>query len=460
MAEFEQKASDSAKFSADAEALAAKWHVTEKAVQDANKDYPPEDAKELSSSEQNIVSHFEDWMRDAGATLKAQVDKCRNQMSNIFNDSVLADIRSLPGKLQIKNGDLLTTRRQHLKTLRDEAEERKMALNNFRVENALTERPAEPRDNPMVVVLWMLIIVLVETSLNATFFALGSERGLTGGAVQAFVISFMNATMAWLLGRFCFPRFNHVEFDEKVKGYICTGIIVVAIIVLNLLAGHYRAALEQDPLAAVLVAVRTFAESFAGIKSAQGWLLTGVGIIAASGLSVKVYLSDDPYPGYGKMYRFFREAQDEWEEARANLSSEITANYESVEKERGNLMDKMTRLEIEGRNWLDRARHVVEQYKGDRHKIENKCNEVVAIYRSRNRTVRSRTSAPAYFNQKVCLDIDRFDYVLDLSREEERFKAMLDRFEQFRNQEAEEVRAKIADIHRLTIEDLDAYFLA
>lgn len=441
-----------------AEEWVQRLEVKSRGHKDGGSNSPPPDATDMSLTEREVVRAFGVNIRLRETEHRKQVDACRTRLAKIFNDTVLEDLHGLPAKLETENNDTKSQEHERLASVRDNALKREVDLKTFKEENCIS-REARPQEDFSVRLIWILGIVTVETALNATFFAAGSERGLLGGAIQAFVISFINVYAAWICGKYCVPRINHCSANIRHFGWGTFLAVAGVILALNVFAGHYRSALEQDPFVAVIKAVLTFKDSFLGIESAQGWLLTGVGLVASTGLSIKIYISDDPYPGYGEMSRLHQEASEEWMEAQTDFNRRMKANFESVERERRVLTDRLTDLELQCRRQMDIAHQIAEDFTDFCHEQERLCNHVINEYRQANRAIRKK-DAPLYFDDNVSLNVEQYAVDVDLEREQERFDALVEGFGRYRDQDSMATKERLNEIHDRTIETLDAFFVS
>ena len=165
---------------------------------------------------------------------------------------------------------------------------------------------------------WAVIIALLvtESILNSYFFAQGSDLGLLGGFLQAFLISIANIGSALLMGAYILPWKNHIQTDEndnplekwsmqKSIAVIAIPFYCILIFTFNLAVAHYRAQLEIQPIKAVINAMTTMAASPFGIGNFEAWVLCLMGLLFSSFALIKGYTSDDSYPGYGKMTRAY-----------------------------------------------------------------------------------------------------------------------------------------------------------
>jgi len=454
-----EKARENTKNALSYEKALTELGVDGMARSDARNQVPAPDDKEPTLNEQAIIEYFRGKARGERYLITDDLDKLKAKMSETFHSRIVEELKGYPEDLKRLNNDSRHKEEQTFIQLREETHKRDMDVKTFASDNKLIREP-QPQHNPMQVTFWIAAIVLMETSLNATFFAVGSDRGLLGGAIQAFVISFLNVMMAWLLGRFSLPLLNHCLPDKKYQGYAAVLLLVAGAFFLNMFAGHYRSALEDDAFKAVLLAVQSFANNFMSIKSAQGWLLTAVGGAAFTGLTAKIFLSDDPYPGYGRVHREFLFAKEKWTEKQRTFTESIIANYDQVENKRATSTDQLGKLEVGYGVLLDKVGRVVEYYESALQQVEGLCNKVINYYRERNKVYRSNpnTDFPTYFNQPISLNLPAFALDLDLDNERENQAELASKFNDYREDDSARIKCELDDIHNQEIENLDAYF--
>lgn len=443
----------------DSDQIIKELNVDEKAQRDGKNFIPPQDATTPTIHECEIITFFQNAAGEEKNHIKDAIGKYKAKMSEIFHSRIIEDLHGLPEALKRRNNDSRKTDEQDIKRLGQEVDDRESTMKKFATTNGLKREP-QPQNNPMQVTFWITAIVLLETALNATFFAVGSDRGLLGGAIQAFVISFLNVMGAWLLGKFCLPQLNHKLGDKKLIGAGCALMLIVGTFMLNTFAGHYRSALEEDAFKAVLMAVNSFRSGILSIKSAQGWLLSAVGGVAFTGLTIKIYFSDDPYPGYGKVYREYLRAQEAWLQKQKEFTKSIIANFDAIETTRAQQTDKLTELEVGYGVLLDKVRRLDEFHENTLAQLEGMTNTVINHYREENRHHRkkSRIELPAYFSQAVSLNTSDFKIELDLDAEEQRHAELIHKFEEYRQNHSARIKSELQDIHNAEIDKLDGFF--
>ncbi|QJB55628.1 hypothetical protein [Pseudodesulfovibrio sp. zrk46] len=441
------------------EEVVSTLNVDDMARGDAESCIPGPNDTEPTLNERTIIDYFRDSARKARNFAKDDLDKLKEQMSEIYHSRIIEELKGCPNALLQLNNDSRRRENQELLDLRKDALKREADVKKFAKDNGLKREP-QPPGSPMQITFWIAAIVLMETLLNATFFAHGSDRGLLGGAIQAFVISFINVMLAWLLGRFGLTRLGHCQPDQKYLGYAIVLTLVTAAFTLNMFAGHYRAALEGDAFKAVLLAVESFKSNFMSIKSAQGWLLTAVGGTAFTCLTIKIFQSDDPYLGYGKVNREYLNARDTWMERQREFTDTIIDNFNRIESKRATDTDTLGKLEVRYGVLLDKVVRLVELYDSSLKQEEALCNQVVNYYRKENKDFRSNQNdvLPPYFSKPVSLGLS--DFSLDPEMEDEKMhqQEIAQKFHDYRTNDSARMKSELDGIHKQEIDNLDEYF--
>lgn len=384
------------------------------------------------------------------------LDKFRGYRRELDFNVVLEDLRGLSERFTNENRHLKARDKGHLQDQRDRERGLRSNLENFKNENRLN-RMARPKENPITFWLIILAFIAVETALNATFFAMGSELGFLGGIIQATVISGINVGAAVLWGLFWVPFINHRKFAKKLIGGLSVLLWGAFILTLNIFAGHYRSELEQDPLLAVTEAVLSIEQSFFGIESAQGWLLSAVGILASLAVLVKVYFSDDPYPEYSKFFRAHKAANEEWLDAKSEFVGELKKNSDNFEQERNRLWTNTRRVITNFEGYIGNSRVLAASFENYQHRVATWCTTVISLYRSANRAVR-QDPPPAYFGDKADLDFSHLKVENDLSEDAAELNRLKQTMREFSAAEVGAIKRQLAGILRRELDTLDRFF--
>ncbi len=160
-----------------------------------------------------------------------------------------------------------------------------------------------------------MLLVLIESLLNAYLFAQKNELGLLGGVIAASLISITNVGAASAAGYY--SRFiNHVRLFAKLYGLMIILSWLAFVGVFNVGVAHFRDALvgseDADWQAAAVMAIDSLKSSPLGIIHFESWLLVVIGVLISLGGMLKGFYADDPYPGYGRVARELEAARSHY----------------------------------------------------------------------------------------------------------------------------------------------------
>ena len=178
-------------------------------------------------------------------------------------------------------------------------------LKSFREEHKIN-RPylEETRKSVYTLAIVVVVMLIIEVAINASFFAETSPQGLLGGAFFALIFALVNVAISGFVG--WFSRFkNHRSFFLKLLGFSVILIFLCSTILLNMGIGLYRDALEatgEANRASELWISRIENQEFM-LQSIKSVILAIMGVMISLYTVTKTYGSFDPYPGYGAVAR-------------------------------------------------------------------------------------------------------------------------------------------------------------
>lgn len=301
-----------------------------------------------------------------------------------------------------------------LKEERLEMNRRRDALARFRREHDLHSEASYPSETQK---LWTAVLVVVmligESLMNATFLAAGSAQGLFGGWTTAIVFSMINiGASLWPFGSWI-RQVNHVQPIHRVWGWTAGGLWFVIVASLNLMLGHFReasAAAAGDPdLNIGFKAWRAFAASPLGLNETQSWLVSAIGLFLAGLALYKGYAWDDRYPRYGKKHRELVAVQQQYQkmtEENVEVLGEIRQDaVRRVDAIAEKIRNQPVRL---GQIRKTRARSV-RQFNEMLERLETVGNDLVTQYREANHSVRTDDEVPVCHQTPWTLGVDPAD---------------------------------------------------
>ncbi len=250
----------------------------------------------------------------------------------------------------------------------------------------------------------LLALVFFESVLNGFFFQKGSELGLLGGIGIAFAVSFANVGLGFMTGALPARYTNHRRLVARTLGFLATSALLVAILGLHVFAAHYRdASAAAAPGRVYQAALANIASNPLGLRELESWFLLLLGVLLALTAFMKGYRKDDPYPGYGPMYRRAREAAEDYDEEYRELFAEL----DEVREEAVDAFKQALVLIPQKANQADSAlaqrAKVIQDFANYEAHLEQTANRLLAAYHQANRAHR-RCPAPARFDKPHRLD--------------------------------------------------------
>ena len=187
---------------------------------------------------------------------------------------------------------------------------------------------------------------------------------------------------------------------------------LVGLVIWNLLAAHFRDAKFLGVKFPEIAALGLFTKSPLGLASIYSYGLLVAGVSFATLAAVAAFKMDDPYPGYGAIYRRHEERCDEYndeiEGAMADLKStrdegidysrSVREQLRAQFGERGRIL---ANREINRKRFIDYQDH-----------LETIANTLLNHYRSANARARVEKS-PAHFGTEWSLQRTQLPVVAD-----------------------------------------------
>ncbi len=296
--------------------------IREDAAQEGKEERPATNDKLPDRHQMQIQSGFqqvEDDLQAPFTGLKSKIQKRMEERLVARNkpepEPVYAQFLHLVSIEKLKSADQLAQKRRTER-------KRMLELREFRRANDLMREANYPLTGIYHFGV-MVLILAVEAAINSGFFAAASPYGLSGGFTQALVISFINVAFSFIFGWKLLPLFHHIEPWRRGVGTIATAGYVLLIGALALITAHYRAALTLSPESADTYAYELIMEDPMGIGAVASLFLIFVTLIIAVIGCMDGYTFDDPYPGYGRVYRSHMDSREDYEETREILRDAI-----------------------------------------------------------------------------------------------------------------------------------------
>lgn len=376
--------------------------IEQRAEQNGSRNFPPPDSEVFDEVEIDIIAEIGEH------AARAQIDAAGNHRvygERLSELALLRELSAISGESEQALGDYRATvinREGRLALAKDAIKESYQELANFKQEHGLN-RPAHRGIHPAYAWSTIGISWFIESAFNTAFLRVGDELGIIGGFVAAAVVAAVNVFLSALVGRFWWPFLFHRNADQKRLAIAGCTLWGVGLLVWNLLAGHFRdakAAGIQNPEGAALQLFVGGPLQFDSIYS-YGLLLAGIAFAILS--ATAAYKMDDPYPGYGAIYR-------RHEDRCAEYADEIELAMEELKQTRDDAIDaaNATRDQL-GMQFRERGQILAARethrtrYREHQDYLETVGNALLGHYRAANMKARTDGSVPPHFNSKWAL---------------------------------------------------------
>jgi hypothetical protein len=170
--------------------------------------------------------------------------------------------------------------------------------------------------------------------------------------------------------------------------------------VYNLFVAHYRQQLDVDIKNAGTLAAKAFFQSPFALNDFGSWVLFFVGLVFGLIACVDGYYWDDPYPGYGKLYKRMELAKEDWHEDQNDT-------VERLEDLKLDQLDKFTEMQSDVKSDVNYLKEVVGQkqtlatnLENNIEQIESSCQILIKTYQETNRKHRNE-DPPGYFKEDI-----------------------------------------------------------
>jgi hypothetical protein len=393
-------------FPADtADELASHLDVENIAKRTARQNLPPSDAASIDAQELQIKHEMDKRAIQAKARIQHDANFKEMEIANISIERDLADLTAIPETFANTINRAYQEAEAQLKQLKEQYTVALDDLQAFKREHNL-RREADYSSSYIMNIGLLLLMLIIETVLNANFFAQGNELGLLGGAFQALIISALNVGIGcFIVGFFCLRYTNHISSVKRTLSIIFTILLVIFILFGNLFVGHYRDAMNVDLENGETVALQRLMEGPFSLVDFNSWVLVLLGLVVSFIGIYKGYYWDDKYPGYGKIARRVQAAKDNLITDKNHLSDSIHEVYEEhvvlAEKHFNKIKKDMQNLGT----LFSSIKNDFSLYRNYLSNLRNSYEFLVTLYRQTNKKERE-TPPPNYFATPITISFD------------------------------------------------------
>lgn len=369
---------------------------------------PASDDTKLSGTEEAIKTRLENARRDALSWATHRLKGIHNKLADLDITPVVNRAMEADREFERLANAILSDNAQLLKSTQNKAEQARNELEHFKAENNLV-RSAKVNSSTWAFVLFagLIIMLIIEASINAELFAASFDGGFIDGFLYAGGLAAANILWGFSWGRFGLPNLNHCKWLRKLLGLIFLIPMIAGMVFIALVTSHFRDALGRgfdiSSSEAAKIAGQTLFNTPFVFGDIISLMLFGLSLAFAALSCMDGLLWKDPYPGYTDVQRRADQELNAYEseiefvrDALADLSKVKLAQLDSdIAKSKEDIVEYLHQLE-EKRVTEQRLRAVL-------NKTENLMSSLIALFRSENEMYRASISSPAYFRNKVPL---------------------------------------------------------
>ena len=385
----------------DIERIASALRLQERAEENGKVNRPATDSEVDDVAESDVLAEVERRARKAGDDYRSQLELYDGRIRRAFTStdqraSIEAAGESALADFKVQTIDDLN----HLHNARREVEGREREFDSFRTKNKVSRLPklVQPRQ---LIVRWLLlaIFVILESTLNGLFFAKGSETGIIGGVLQAFVLSLLNVGVAVLFATYGLPLVRHVHPMVKAVGVFSVVLYGTVALGINLAIGHFRDLFSQNAGQVVVpdLVERLTTTPFMFVD-AESLLLVFLGI----GLSLLSLIDaagmDDPYWGYGEVGHRRTDAVLAYANQNSRCLAGLAERRDSAIRDLTQVIEETRAAELELLLAVEGRSRLHENYRAFLRHLADSYGGLLQRYREANIRARS-TSPPARFEK-------------------------------------------------------------
>lgn len=427
--------------------VAKQINLLEEAKQLGERNLPPQNQpSRFGTAEMKIDTEIQRVVAGYQARATARVEELDaiNTKAIVEGKENVIQTRLLPKQFKEEVRSYLNDRSTEFQETRSEYVTTAREYEKFRKENRL-ERTCNVRTTGYK---WasgavLLICVLCEGAINSSLFATNLEGGLLQGFLNAFIASGINVVIAFCMGYLGIRYINHVS--KRWVGWVCLGFFFCLSLLIGFLVAHYRDAL-QIPLeelspnqTAERIALQTFLENPFGLSDIYSWMLLLLTLVFGILACFDGYRFDDPYPGFSSIAKKYYEQTAIW----ADVIEDLRLGVNEIKEKFLNLITENIQVThntmVHAQKTFHSKKLTLNAYQLAHRSADKAFQSLVSEFRSENSKYRS-TPVPAYFSEKVTLDLDASpsvpskDFTSDLEELEQMINVLRDDSENIREE--------------------------
>jgi len=402
----------------DSDYVKRSTNLLERGKENGSSNIPSQNDTTQDSVELDIKSRVEELRDRYKRDYDLELDVYKGRVATYTN---ILDIQGIRTEFDAKIGNIKADYKGQTDSLFMEAKQlegRGDDIRSFRSKNQITNRlPDYPKDSLKA---WMIIAVLALAELALNFFLLRESGDVLAVVVQSLLYGLINVILPFTLFATMVRYVNHVNPVYVSMGYICIFIYIGYTLFINLLVAHYRGvsmelaveigqAVEFNQglldryLETAFLAFSNFKSNWFGLQDIWSWFLFLGGCGLSLGAIREGYISDDKYPGYGKLHRTYVSDFDEYLEATEEITDSQTAERDSAMDELKNDITTLENSHTKIPTIVQSAATLKERCYSALDSLDTSYNMLLKAYREQNKMHRTEP-VPTFFDQEYKIE--------------------------------------------------------
>ncbi|UVC08963.1 hypothetical protein IHQ71_28265 [Rhizobium sp. TH2] len=373
-------------------------------VKNGTENRPTKAARGLDEVEQRIVSQVEDEKKTSYQTLVDQFNLFSDRIRSLDFEGQFSMIRQVNASTFSEFKAAASEGVDQLHGLRRDLTEAEDEMDAFKKRHKL-ERAAKVSSGAHTgfKVSLIVFLLLLETVLNGSFLAKGSEQGILGGVTEAVTFAVINIGSALLLAFWCVRWLLHRNYFLKFLGLIGLLTYIGIAVFSNLALAHYREVSAVVVEGASQAALAALWANPVGLKDLSSWTLFGMGLIASLIAFIDGCLLTDPYPGYSGVQSRLDRRRSLYVTRRSDLINELRDVRDDHNEKVEEIIRDLNERRAEGRAIIHHRALCVDLFKEHQNQLERALNALLTIYRDANRAARTEEE-PRTFSTPYKMD--------------------------------------------------------
>jgi len=336
-------------------------------------------------------------------------------------------------------------------------------LEQFKKKNKLQGISIRNQNNAVWTFGITVMIFVFESFINTIFFGNAADGKYIPMLMYSIGISVLNLLIPYYIGQHFLNYKNSIDPYLKRQGYISLILTIVFLILVNMGAANIREAVEilstnKSDITALSMGSKSMEIfSWFGFQSSFSYMLFFIGIFLGLVSLHRGYKSDDPYPGFGDLWRKVENLEtqiaDHYADLLDNTSNELNKfndYFHGILSDLGNRREKFTNIN-------NSIVHMTNLFIASQKQIEQAYKTVISDYRAINEKYR-KSKAPQYFNKtpiyehafKPLDSKENKDFILSVEKTLKEAKAYLPKMIKEIELKHSQLRNKIPTLEKLS----------